>query len=201
MSRPGGKRGKAREASQDGAGEAKAGSDEYTLTQEEVATRVPCARSTVQRMISLGDIIADPVTGRLSESAIEFLRGKREEDEESRTEIRGLNRRLLAAQAGEREAKMKLRELELERERGAFVELASVQRSGADAAQRILAVLRALPQRIALEVDAALSVPADRRAAAIEKIASREVERAIDEMKRSLYLQAGTASGTSDETA
>lgn len=164
------------------------------LSQDELAKRVGCAPSTVWRAIGRGDIQPLP-NGRLPESAADIMRELRAKEAERDAVTSDLERRLLAAQAGEREAKMKLRQLELDRESGRFVELELVQRAGADAAQRILAVLRAIPQRIALEVDGALSAPPDRRAAAVEKIVAREVERAIEEMRQSLYLQAGTTEG------
>jgi hypothetical protein len=108
-------------------------------------------------------------------------------------ETAALERRLLAAETGEREAKHKLQaSSSSQRESGRYVELESVERAGKDAAQRILAVLRAMPQRIARELDAAIAAPMDRRAAAIERIVAREVERAIEEMRRSMYLQAET---------
>lgn len=161
------------------------------LTQDELARRVGCSQSTVWRAIARGDLEPLP-NGRLPEEAVEIMRRNRQEDERRSGETAELEKRLLLAQTGEREAKMELRKLELERESGRFVELAKVERAGADAAQRILAVLRAMPQRIALELDAALTAPAERRAAAIERIVSREVERALAEMRQSLYLQAET---------
>lgn len=159
------------------------------LSQEEAARRVGCSQSSIGRALARGDIHPLP-NGRIPEDAIETLRELRQAAAREDQHTAELERRLLAAQAGEREAKMSLRQLELEREKGSFVELAAVQRAGADAAQRILAVLRAIPQRVALEVDAALTAPADRRAAAVEKIVSREVERAVGELRASLYLQA-----------
>lgn len=163
------------------------------LSQEEAARAVGCAQATVSRAIARGDV-ATLSNGRLPESAIAILRELRKADEKVAGENVELERRLLAAQTGEREAKMKLRQLELDREAGRFIELASVQRAGADAGQRILAVLRAMPQRVALAVDGALAAPPSRRAAAIEKIIAVEVERAIAELRRSLYLQAGVPS-------
>jgi predicted transcriptional regulator len=159
------------------------------LSQEQIARLVGCAQSTVSRAIARGDIstLSD---GSIREDQAEILRELRASDERVSQETAQLERRLLLAETGEKEAKAKLRQLELEREQGRFIELAAVERAGADAAQRILAVLRAMPQRIALEVDAALAAPADRRAAAVEKIVSREIERAVDEMRKSLYLQA-----------
>lgn len=159
------------------------------LSQEAIARLVGCAQSTVSRAIARGDIstLSD---GSIREDQAEILKELRARDEQVSTETAELNRRLLRAETGEREAKQKLKELELEREQGRFVELDAVERAGRDAAQRILAVLRAMPQRIAREVDAALAAPAERRAAAVEKIVAREVERAVGELRQSLYLQA-----------
>src|ERR1043166_7931559 len=73
------------------------------LSQEQLAERVGCAQSTVSRAAARGDI--RPLSnGRFAESAVEILRSLRSTEEEDREEIRELNRRLLAAQAGEREA-------------------------------------------------------------------------------------------------
>lgn len=166
------------------------------LSQEEMARRVGCAQSTITRAIRRGDI-ETLSNGRVPESAVDKLRELRAADERVSSETDELERRLLAAETGEREAKQKLRELELQRESGRYVELEQVQRSGADAAQRILAVLRAMPQRIAREVDAALMAPADRRAAAVEKIVAREVERAVTELRASMYLQASATPASS----
>lgn len=162
------------------------------LSQEDVAERVPCAQATVSRFSRRGWLTQLP-SGRLAECAVEEIR-ERLAAREDGSEIDGdLKRRLDTATTKLREAQAQLRQLELERESGRFVELAEVQRAGADAAQRILAVLRAMPQRIALEVDGALAAPLGRRAAAVEKIIAVEVERAVAEMRQSLYLQAEMA--------
>lgn len=159
------------------------------LTQEEIARMVGCNQSTVSRAIKRG-LIATLTNGRVPLSAADALRELWSEEQKFSDETVELERRVLTAETGEKEAKAKLRQLELEREQGKYVELAQVERAGKDAAHRILAVLRAIPQRTARELDAALASPPDRRAAAIEKIMSREVERAIAEMRKSLYLQA-----------
>lgn len=159
------------------------------LSQQAIARLVGCAQSTVTRAIARGDIetLSD---GSIGEDQAEILKELRARDERVSSETAELERRALTAETGEKEAKAKLRQLELEREQGRYVELVQVERAGKDAAHRMLAILRAIPQRTARELDAALASPPDRRAAAIEKIMSREVERAIAEMRKSLYLQA-----------
>jgi predicted transcriptional regulator len=152
------------------------------LSQEEIARLVGCAQSTVSRAIARGDI-ATLTNGRVPESEAEKLIELRKRDERVASETAEMERRLLAAQTGEREAKAKLRQLELERESGRFVELELVRRAGADPAERVLAVLRAIPQRTAM----ALECPCA-RAAVVEKKISDEVERAIAELRESLYL-------------
>jgi len=174
-------------ASQEAQGEAQSTADEPEgLTQEEVAKRVGCGQSTVWRAIARGDI-APIANGRLPESAVDTMRELRAKDAAQDAVTGDLERRLLAAQAGEREAKQKLRELELQRESGRFVELALVQKDAEDARERILSVLRAIPQRTAMAVDGALAAPADRRAAVLEKIIADEVERAIAELAESKF--------------
>jgi transcriptional regulator with XRE-family HTH domain len=151
------------------------------LSQEEIARRVGCSQSTVGRAIARGDI--HPLTnGRLPESAVEVLRGLRTADEKVYAETAELERRLLAAETGERESKAKLRAMEVERESGRFVELELVQRDAADTAQRIVGVLRAVPQRVAL----ALETP-HMKAAVVEKKIAEEIERAIAELGESVY--------------
>lgn len=160
------------------------------LSQEAIARLVGCAQSTVSRAIARGDIstLSD---GSIREDQADILRELRKRDERVSSETAELERRALTAETGEKEAKAKLRQLELEREQGRYVELALVERAGRDAAKRILAVLRAMPQRIAREVESALTAPADRRAAAVERIVSREVERAVAEMRQSMYMREG----------
>jgi hypothetical protein len=114
------------------------------------------------------------------------LAEEREETEASEGDSADLRQQLLAAQVRERKAISRLRELELEHESGRYVELAIVQRDGADAAERVLAVLRALPQRVAL----ALECPCQRAAAVKDKIAE-EVERAVGELRESMFLKLG----------
>jgi len=156
-------------------------------TQAQLANEIGCSRSTVQRAIEIGQISPGP-GGRFSKADAETIRVGRKAKQEAKDQVSNLEEQLLQARLRERRAISKLRELELERESGRFVELAQVQRAGADAAQRILAVLRAMPQRVALEVDGALVAPVDRRAAAVERIISVEVERAVSELRRSVHF-------------
>ncbi len=152
------------------------------LSQEEAARRVGCSQSTVGRAIARGDI-GTLSNGRLPEDAIEILRELRKEDVKVAGETADLERRLLAAETGEREAKMQLRQMEVERESGRFVELAIVQRDGQDTAEKVLAVLRAIPQRTAMALECSC-----RRAAVVEKKIREEVERAVSELRESLYI-------------
>lgn len=156
------------------------------LSQEDAARRVGCSQSTIGRAIRRGDIDL-LANGRIPESEIPKLIEARKADEEASAVTVDLERRLLTAETGEREAKRKLRELELERESGRFVELELVRKDAADARERILSVLRALPQRVAMGVDGALATSPDRRAAVIEKLIAEEVERAIAELAESKY--------------
>jgi hypothetical protein len=153
------------------------------LTQDEVAARVPCARSSVYRAIARRDIEPLP-NGRLPESAVETMQAIRMEEELARGEKGTVEQRLLAAQASEREAKAKLSQLQLEREAGRYVELDLVQRDAADTAERILAVLRAVPQRTAMALECSC-----RSAAVVQQKISDEIERAIGELRESLFIQ------------
>jgi phage terminase Nu1 subunit (DNA packaging protein) len=158
------------------------------FTQEEVADRVPCAQQTVSRYQRKGKLTALP-SGKLAACAVEEMRTLLDADDGDE-ETGEWKKRAEAATARLREAQASLRELQLEVESGRFVDRAAVERSCADAAQRILGVLRAMPQRIARKVEAALSAPEHRRAAAAEKIIAGEVERAVEELNRSLLEQA-----------
>ncbi len=154
-------------------------------SQEEAARIVGCAQSTVSRAIARGDI--EPLTsGRLPESAIAKLRELRRADAEVAAQDSEWDRRLLQAQAAEREAKARLKQIELERESGRYVELAIVQRDAADTAERILAVLRAIPQRTAMALECECQ-----RAAVIEKKVGDEIERAVAELRDSLFMHTG----------
>jgi IS30 family transposase len=155
-------------------------------SQEEAAIKVGCAQSTVSRAIARGDI--EPLlNGRLPESAIEKLRELRKQDVAASQVTAELERRLLTAETAEREAKAELQKLRLERESGRYVELELVQRDAADASERIVAVLRAVPQRTALALECSC-----RRAAQVQAKISEEVERAIAELGESTYAK-GTA--------
>lgn len=147
---------------------------------------VPCAQATVSRFARRG-WLTTLSSGRLAVSAVEEVRARlaeREEDEEGSGDLK---RRLDMAMARIREAQAQLREYELAEESGRLVELALVQKDAADARERVLGVLRAIAQRVALAVDAALSAPLDRRAAVIEGIINAEIERAIAELAEAKY--------------
>jgi transcriptional regulator with XRE-family HTH domain len=164
------------------------------LTQDEIARRVGCSQSTVWRAIAAGKITPLP-NGRLPESAAETLgllrKDEQETDRDNAEELRKLNRRLLEAQTAEREAKAELRALELERQAGRFISLDLVQQDGADTAERVLAVLRAIPQRTAMALECSC-----RRASVVEKKIREEVERAIAELRESKYIRSGAEGGT-----
>jgi phage terminase Nu1 subunit (DNA packaging protein) len=153
------------------------------LSQEDVAERVPCAQATVSRFKRRG-LLTELPNGRLDECAVDECRALLSEHDEQGETDPDLKRRLDSAMARLREAQAQLREIELEHERGRYVELAVVERDGQDTAERVLAVLRALPQRTALALECAC-----RRAAVVEKVISEEVERAIAEMRESMYIR------------
>jgi muconolactone delta-isomerase len=155
------------------------------LTQDDAARKAGCAQSTVWRAIARGDIVTLP-NGRVPESEIEKLIALRKQDQESADAVADLKQRLLAAETSEREAKAKLKILELEREAGKYVELEVVARDAADTRERILAVLRAIPQRTAMALECACT-----RAAVVEKTISDEVERAIGELRKSAFAGDG----------
>jgi phage terminase Nu1 subunit (DNA packaging protein) len=159
------------------------------LSQEDAANRVPCAQATVSKFARRG-WLTQLSNGRLAECAVQEVRDRLAANEQDEEETGDWKKRAEAATARLREAQASLRELQLEVESGRFVERAAVERSSADAAQRILSVLRAMPQRIAREVEAALAAPFGRRAAAAEKIIAAEVERAVEELNRTLTEQA-----------
>jgi hypothetical protein len=153
------------------------------LSQEEASRRVGCAQSTIGRAIRRGDI--DTLTnGRIPESEIEKLIELRKEDERASQEHAALERRTLIAETEKAEAMAELKKMQAERESGRFVQLDQVERAGADAAERILSVLRAIPQRVAMALECGC-----RSGAVVEAKIRDEVERAVGEMRQSLYLQ------------
>jgi hypothetical protein len=154
----------------------------------EAARLVGVPRSTVRDWITQGPSAHAPRRFAIEarhggDPALAEERVDEQADEDDNTDLR---QQLLSAQVRERKAISKLRELELEHESGRCVELAVVERDGQDTAERVLAVLRALPQRTALALECAC-----RRAAVVEKVISEEVERAIGEMRESLYIRPG----------
>jgi ParB-like chromosome segregation protein Spo0J len=152
-------------------------------SQEQVARIVGCAQSTVSRMIKRGDV-ETLTSGRLPEAAIEVIRAQWRDEEKANEETASLERRLRIAETEKQEALAKLKTMEVERETGRFVELDAVERAGSDAAERILGVLRAIPQRTAMALECGC-----RSGAIVEAKIREEVERAIGEMRESLYLQ------------
>lgn len=101
----------------------------------------------------------------------------------SRRLARGdLQHRLDVALAREREAKAKLREMEVERESGKYIESAIVKADAADTRERVVAVLRSIPQRCAM----ALECPCQ-RAAVVKTEIAKEIERALAEIRDSRF--------------
>lgn len=155
------------------------------LSQEDVAARVPCAQATVsklQRRGHLNDFVLP--NGRLAEAAVEWVRARLDKKDQGEEESGDLKLRLDTAMARLREAQAQIREIELERESGRFVDLAEVERDGADCGERVVGVLRALPQRVA----AVLECPCN-RASVVEVKVREEVERAIAEIHDSMFVE------------
>ncbi len=156
------------------------------ITASEAARRLGVPRSTIRDWLDTGEVELDKarlVTTRGMATLKRFAE-EREQAQKAEEASKDLGRQLLEAQTRERKAIARLRELELEHESGRFVELAAVQRDGEDTAERVLAVLRALPQRVAMRLECSC-----RRAAVVEHEIAIEVERAIAELQQSLYLQ------------
>ena len=152
-------------------------------TQEEVANKVGCSQSSVSRAVARGDIVP-LANGLLSESAIDTMREVRKLDAAASEVTSELERKLLAAQVSERETKAQYAKLKLDLESGRYVEREAVERSGADAAARILGVLRAIPQRVALALECAC-----RSGSVVEAKVSAEIERAVAELHNSVYFE------------
>lgn len=159
------------------------------LTQTEAAQYIGCARVTVQRALERGDL-KPAKGGKLLQADLDAWKELRAREAKEQAADADLERRKLAAETAEREAKAALRALELERQRGDFVRLSDVRRDGADCGERVVSTLRAIPQRTALAIEAALAGPSQMRAAAVERLVSAEVERAIGAMKESAYVTA-----------
>lgn len=152
----------------------------------EAARTIDVPRSTVRDWIAQGRVTTHR-DGSITKRGMEQLKQlakERTEEQDDEGETTDMRAQLLAAQVRERKAISRLRELELEHESGRFVELAVVKRDGQDTAERVLAILRALPQRTALALECQC-----RRAAVVERAISEEVERAIAELRESLYIR------------
>lgn len=152
----------------------------------EAARKLGVARSTVREWATsqLFHRHRDGSVSKRGLAELAKLAEDRVEEEADESDSNKLRQQLLQAQVRERKAIGRLRELELERESGRFVELAVVRRDGEDAAERVISILRAVPQRSAMALECAC-----RRAAVVEKKISEEVERAIGELSDSMYLK------------
>lgn len=151
-------------------------------SQEEVAAQVPCAQGTISRYQRRGELTELP-NRKLAKVAVDEARALLEAHDLGGDIDPETKRRLDLATMRLREAQAKIREFELERESGKFIELAIVERDGADTGERVLAVLRAIGQRVALALECSC-----RSAAVAKKAVDEEVERAIGELRDSLYI-------------
>jgi hypothetical protein len=155
--------------------------EEEGLTQDETARRVGCAKSTVWRAVRRGDVDT-LANGRIPESEIEKLvEIRKEEERESRYDAE-LDRRAKIAETEKQEALAKLKNLELQLQSGLFVKLEDVIRDAADARERFLGIVRAIPQRTAM----ALECPCH-KAAVVEAKISDEIERALAEIRKARF--------------
>lgn len=163
------------------------------ISRRAFAREKGASASTVDRMAHDGRLPKNP-DGSLkreeAEEAWKEIEAERAQDHERRTsssaEVAVLEEKLLIAKLREREAISRLREIELERESGRYVALELVQRDAKDTRERILGVLRSVPQRVAR----ALECPCQ-RAAVVEAKVSDEVERAIAELAESKFAEVG----------
>ncbi len=152
-------------------------------SQEQAAKKLGCSHSTINRAIARGaiEILSN---GRIPESEISKLRAIWANDQKKSQASEDLERRLLAAQASEREAKAELAQLKVALESGRYVELEIVKRDGASTAERIVGVMRAIPQRVALALACGC-----RSGAVVESAIRVEIERAIGELGESMYVK------------
>ncbi len=152
----------------------------------EAAREIGVPRSTVREWATARrfHLHRDGSVSKRGMDELRQLAEERNQEQEEQEDNGDLRHQLLRAQIRERKAIGKLRELELAHESGRFVELALVQRDGADTAERVISILRAIPQRTALALECACQ-----RAAVVELRISQEIERAIAEMKDSTYLK------------
>lgn len=153
------------------------------LSQEDVAARVPCAQATVSKFDRRG-WLTHLKNGRLAESAVEEMRARMTAKEEETEGDPGTKRRLELAMTRLREAQAKLRENEVERQSGKFIERAEVERDCAELAERIIAVLRAIGARVALSLECPC-----RRAAVVKAKIEDEIERAIAQLHESKWVK------------
>jgi hypothetical protein len=159
------------------------------ISRREFARAMGASASTVDRLAHAGKLPKNAdgsLKRRQAEEVWKEIQAEQVRDGADRGEVEDLEEQLLLAKIREREAISRLREIELERESGRFVALAEVERDAKDAAERILGVLRAIPQRTAL----ALECPCA-RAAVVKAKVSEEIERAISELGQSHYAGGG----------
>lgn len=163
-----------------------------TLSGREFARLAMVSHTAVQNWIDAGLIPIRP-DGKLDRAdalvAVQHLVEDREADRKERGELAKVRAELTLARRDRERALARLRELELSVESGQYVELALVERDGHDTAERVLAVLRSIPQRTAMAVEGVSSAAPSRRAAVVEQIISVELERAIGELRESMYIK------------
>jgi phage terminase Nu1 subunit (DNA packaging protein) len=146
-----------------------------------MASELGVPATTVSGWISRGLVeVKNRLVTERGQEQLRKLAADRQKTGTAEEDAGELRQQLLTAQVRERNAISRLRELELEHESGRYVELAVVQRDAADTAERILAVLRAVPQRCAMALECSC-----RSAPVVEAKIGEEIERAIAELHES----------------
>lgn len=94
---------------------------------------------------------------------------------------------MLAARVREKEAVSQLRELELEHESGLFVKRSEVEAAGRQIGESVRTALLAIPQRVALQVEATLARDPALRAPQIEALIADEINQVLTVLHGTVY--------------
>ncbi len=159
------------------------------LSQVDLARKVPCSRSSVQRAVTRGDI-TPLASGRFPATAVDVMRAQRSAETAAADEMQKVKGELIRAKRDRERALADLRRIEVDVQAGKYVELERVRTDAVNSITGFVAVLRSIPQRTAVILDGIAAEPdSHRRAAKIYALMTDEVERCVAEMRSSLFVE------------
>jgi hypothetical protein len=157
------------------------------VSERELATLLGVSKTAVGEWKDAGEFQLDENGRILREEALEAgkLCVARIADRKTATvEAAKINSEFIAARRDKERAIADLRRVEADLAAGRYVKLADVESDGRETAERILGVLRQIAQRVARDLECPC-----RPAAVVEARIREEVERAVAEMKDSVWLR------------